>query len=76
MKMRVKKVKEWVNVFVVKKPARAILIGILFLNMVLFAVSALVISYLSPESLVNKGFWASVFYTISMILDAEFVFNM
>ena len=65
-----KKLKERISVFVVKNPTRAILIAILVLNVVLFMLAALIISALSPKSLANHGFWSSVFYTISMILDA------
>ncbi|MCD8117704.1 MAG: hypothetical protein LUE21_11480 [Oscillospiraceae bacterium] len=65
-----KKLREKLNIFVVKTPALAILLGILLLNILLFAVSALIISALAPSSLESSGFWVSVFYTISMILDA------
>ena len=66
----IKKFKEWLNVFIVKKPSRAILIAILLLNVVLFLIAGAVISALSPASLKQDGFWASVYYTISMVLDA------
>lgn len=65
-----KKFKEWLSVFVVKKPDRAIILGILLLNVLLLVCSALLISVLSPTSLKHSGFWESIFYTISMILDA------
>ncbi len=68
--MKIKKLREWINIAVTKQPARAILIAILLLNILLFAVSALVISSLAPETTAETGFWPSVFYTISMILDA------
>ena len=66
----IKKLRERLSVFVMKNPATAILLGILFLNLVLFLLSGAVISALAPASLQHRGFWASVFYTISMILDA------
>ncbi len=65
-----RKFKEWLSVFVVKNPTRAILCFIILLNLVLLVVAALVISALSPDSLKNDGFFESIFYTISMILDA------
>ncbi len=65
-----KKWKEWIRVFIVKKPARAILIAILILNAVLFALAAGIISALAPASIEHHGFWASLYYTMSMILDA------
>ncbi len=68
--MKLRKLREWINVFVIKKPAQAILIAILLLNVLLFIVAALVISALSPVTLAERGFWPCVFYTISMILDA------
>ena len=65
-----KKWKEWIRVFIVKKPARAILIAILILNVVLFALAAGIISALAPASIEHHGFWASLYYTMSMVLDA------
>ena len=65
-----RKIKEWISVYIVKNPSRAILFAIFLLNIVLLVISALLISALSPESLKNDGFFESIFYTISMILDA------
>lgn len=65
-----RKFKERISVFVVKKPSLTILIAILLLNLILFAIAASVISWLVPESLSNSGFWVSVYYTVSMVLDA------
>lgn len=64
-----KKFRERISVFAVKKPSLTILIAILILNIILFAGAATVISWLAPPS-TDAGFWESVFYTISMILDA------
>lgn len=61
---------EWLSLYIVKKPAKVILLGILLFNVILLAVSALMISALAPASLEYSGFWESVFYTVSMILDA------
>ena len=65
-----KKIKERISIFVVKNPSITILIAILILNIVLFGAAAAIISCLAPKSLAYTGFWPSVFYTISMILDA------
>lgn len=65
-----RKFKERVSVFAVKKPSLTILIAILLLNLILFAIAASVISWLAPESLSHSGFWVSVYYTVSMVLDA------
>ncbi|MCR5703997.1 MAG: hypothetical protein K6G85_05190 [Eubacterium sp.] len=68
--MKRRRIRELISVFIAKKPGHAILLSILFFNIFFWGVSALVISHLAPDSLKNHGFWASVFYTISMILDA------
>lgn len=65
-----KKFREYVSVFTAKKPSLTILVAIFLLNVILFALAATVISQLAPPSLADHGFWASVFYTISMVLDA------
>ena len=65
-----RKFREYASVFTVKNPSLTILISIFLLNVILFLIAATVISQLAPESLANRGFWASVFYTISMVLDA------
>lgn len=65
-----RKFKERISIFVVKKPSLTIIIAILLLNLALFAVAASVISWLAPKSLSYSGFWVSVYYTISMVLDA------
>ena len=61
--------KERYSLYVNKNPRRAVLVMILFLNLVLFLTGALVISALAPASLKHRGFWPSVYYTVSMILD-------
>lgn len=65
-----RKIREKISIFAVKKPSLTILITILILNLILFAVAAAVISWLSPKSLPYSGFWVSIYYTITMILDA------
>ena len=56
-----------------KKPAMVILLGILLLNVVFVAVSAVVIYALAPAALQAQGMGACVYYTVSMILDAGFM---
>ena len=65
-----KRIRERISVFTVKKPSLTILLAILILNLILFALAAAYISWLAPKSVEDMGFWPSVFYTISMILDA------
>ena len=65
-----KRIKERLSVFIVKNPSRAILLMILLLNLILFLVAATVISALAPTSMKEHGFWASLYFTVSMVLDA------
>ena len=61
---------QWVSVQSAKNPSRVILAGIIAFNILFMIIAACVISALAPSSLADHGFWASVFYTITMILDA------
>ena len=63
-------IREWLSIQIAKNPARVILVTILVFNVLFFTVSAVVISWLAPESVQYRGFWDSIYYTISMILDA------
>lgn len=65
-----RKIRERIRLYAVKNPSQTILIAILILNIVLFALSAAIISALAPKSLEHSGFWASVYYTVSMVFDA------
>ena len=65
-----KKFKEWVSVRIAKSPGPVVLVGIVLANVILFLISATVISRLAPQSLEHRDFWSSMFYTISMVLDA------
>ncbi len=65
------KFKEWLSVQSVKRPGAVIICAILLLNLVFFfLIAPLIISALAPSSVPYTGFWASVFYTITMVLDA------
>lgn len=64
------RIREWLSVQIAKRPATVILAAIFLLNICFFMIAAVVISNLAPETLENRGFGASVYYTISMILDA------
>ena len=65
-----KSISERISILIAKSPDKSVLLLILFLNITFFMVAAFTISQLAPESLVDRGFWASVFYTVTMILDA------
>lgn len=62
--------RQWISIQCVKNPSRVILTGIILFNILFLIFSACVISALAPTSLAQRGFWASVFYTVTMILDA------
>lgn len=62
--------REWISIQIAKNPRGMILLAILLLNVIFIFVGAVVISHLAPESLEYDGFWACVFYTIIMVLDA------
>ena len=62
--------REWLSIMIAKNPSRVILMVIMLFNILFMLISALIISRLAPISVSDKGFAASVFYTISMILDA------
>ena len=64
------RIREWLSVQIAKRPATVILVAIFLLNICFFMSAAVVISHLAPETLENRGFGASVYYTVSMILDA------
>lgn len=70
MKDKFKKIQEIISIYVAKHPSRAVLIAILLFNIAFVLISALIISSLAPSSLKQLGFWESVFYTITMIIDA------
>ena len=68
--MKKQSFKEWTSTYIAKKPRSALLSGIILLNVAFLVIAACVISWLAPESLKHHGFWASLFYTVTMIFDA------
>ncbi len=67
--MRIK-IKEWFSVQLAKNPGRIVLAAILLFNVMLFFLSAGVISSLSLEGTEKMGFVEAAFCTVTMILDA------
>ena len=65
-----KKLLERFRIYRIKKPNIVILLVILLFNICWFFFSAALISAMAPSSLAHRGFWDSVYYTITMILDA------
>ncbi len=62
--------RQWLSIQIAQNPRRVILTCIVLFNILFLLLSACVISHLAPDSLADHGFWASAFYTVSMILDA------
>lgn len=62
--------RQWISVQCVKNPSRVILAGIIAFNILFLIFAACLISALAPSTVEHHGFWASIFYTITMILDA------
>lgn len=62
--------KEFISKQLVQNPGRILIAAILLFNLLFFAAAAVIISRLAPPEVAGQGFWACVFYTISMILDA------
>lgn len=67
-----KRFREMLSITVAKKPARLVLLTIVLLNVAFLALSAFVISMVSPVRN-DFGFWKSLYYTVGMVLDAGFV---
>lgn len=70
MGQRFSKLKEQISILQARKPAGLILSGIILANIVFFIFSACVISFFAPETMAHKGFWVSLYYTVTMVLDA------
>lgn len=65
-----RKIKEWFSIQLVKNPGRMVLAAILILNILLFLISALVISAFALQGTEKMSFVEAAFCTITMILDA------
>ena len=65
-----KKIREWINIQLVKNPGQMVLAAIFLFNVVFFVLSAAVISNLSLSGTEKMGFFEAAFCTITMILDA------
>ncbi|MEE1065386.1 MAG: hypothetical protein UH249_04580 [Acutalibacteraceae bacterium] len=65
-----KKIREWINIQLVKNPGQMVLAAIFLFNVVFLVLSAAVISNLSLSGTEKMGFFEAAFCTITMILDA------
>ena len=70
MGQRFSKLKERISILQARKPAGLILSGIILANIAFFIFSACIISIFAPETMTHKGFWVSLYYTVTMVLDA------
>lgn len=64
------RLRERLSIRIAKTPARMILLAIVLFNVFFIVFSAAVISALAPATLKSRGLMPSIFYTISMIMDA------
>lgn len=65
-----KKIREWINIQLVKNPGQMVLAAIFLFNVVFLVLSAAIISNLSLSGTEKMGFFEAAFCTITMILDA------
>lgn len=65
-----KKIREWLNIQLVKNPGRVVLFAIFLFNILLLFISAVVISNLTLSGTEKMGFLEAAFCTVTMILDA------
>lgn len=65
-----KKIREWLNIQLVKNPGKMVLCAIFLFNVVFLVLSALIISNLALSGTEKMGFFEAAFCTITMILDA------
>ena len=71
-----KKLKEKISLFIIKKPRGAILLTIIALNIIILLLSSFFINLLMKKSAGDIGFWQTIYYTIGMILDAGMIENV
>ncbi|WP_295768179.1 hypothetical protein [uncultured Holdemania sp.] len=65
-----RKFNEWFSVQLAKNPSKMVLAVILLFNIMFFLLSAFIINSLAVSGTEKMGFLETVFYTITMILDA------
>ncbi len=65
-----KKIREFLNIQLVKNPGRMVIIAIFLFNVIFFLTSSLVISNFTVSGTEKMGFFEAAFCTIAMILDA------
>lgn len=65
-----KKIKEYINIQLVKNPGRMVFISIFIFNIIFFMVAAIIISNFAVSGTEKMSFFEAVYCTITMILDA------
>lgn len=68
--MFMRKLKEWLNIQLIKNPGRMVLGAIILFNILFFLLSSVIISNFSLSGTENMGFMEAAFCTLTMILDA------
>ena len=71
-----RKIKERLSIFIVKKPRATILTIIVVFNIIILLLSSMTINMLMKDSTREVGFWRTIYYTIGMILDAGMIENI
>jgi hypothetical protein len=64
------RIKQWRSIQITKRPSQTVLACILGGSALFVVLAALAISYLYPDPTHEYGFWSTLFYTVTMILDA------
>ena len=70
MRQEKRKWTQSLSVHIVKHPSRVVLIFIIVINLIFICAAAMVLSRIAPVTMQGRGFWAAIFYTITMIMDA------
>ena len=70
MNQRRRRILEYLSIHIVKHPSRVVLMAIILINLLFICLAAIVLTQISPEVMQGRGFWAAVFYTLTMIMDA------
>mgnify|MGYP000501922776 FL=1 len=71
-----RKIKERLSIFIVKKPRATILTIIVVFNIIILLLSSMTINILMKDSIREVGFWRTIYYTVGMILDAGMIENI
>lgn len=68
--MKRNRISQWYSVIRAKSPRQFILVFLLLINIVFFLAASGLIYLLAPESIGSHGYFDSMYYAITMVLDA------